>query len=159
MSMAARETPNVRDAREEDLPRLLELMQQLSENGATPEPAVRQATEQHTRSLSELVHGPHSDLLVVEAGGRVVGTCVLYVLPNLSHGAARWGVIENVVVDAAERSHGYGEALMAEAVRRAQDAGCYRVSLMSNLRRSDAHRFYERIGFEYSHAGFTQYLA
>jgi N-acetylglutamate synthase-like GNAT family acetyltransferase len=150
--------PVVREARAEDLPRLLELMQQLSENGARPEGAVREAADQHKAALQQLRGDPGCALLVIEANGRVAGTCVLYLLPNLSHGAKRWAVVENVVVDAAERSRGYGGLLMAEAVRRATDAGCYRVSLMSNLRRTDAHRFYKRIGFDHSHAGFTKYL-
>lgn len=153
--MTALPAPIVRDAREEDLPRLLVLLQQLAEGGASPEARVREATDQHRRTLDELLHGPYCQMLVVEASGRVVGTCVLYVMPNLTHGAARWGIVENVVVDEAERSRGYGELLMAEAVRKAREAGCYRVSLASNNRRTDAHRFYERIGFHASHKGFT----
>ena len=96
--------------------------------------------------------------MVAEAEGKVVGTCALYVLPNLSHGGADWAVVENVVVDARERGKGCGEALMAEAVRMAREAGCYRVSLMSNNRRNRAHQFYSRIGFDSSHQGFTTYF-
>jgi GNAT superfamily N-acetyltransferase len=142
----------------EDLPRLLELYHQLAAGGPAPEAAVRAPSERHRAAVQELLSSPSSHLLVVEDGDRVIGTCVLYTLPNLTHGAARWGVVENVVVDAAERSHGYGETLMAAAVRLAEEAGCYRVSLASNSLRADAHRFYERIGFRHSHKGFTLYF-
>jgi GNAT superfamily N-acetyltransferase len=148
----------VRQAQMEDLPRLLVLMHQLSANGARPESRVEPATPEHLDALNELIADPRCHLLVLEDGGEVRGTCVVYILPNLSHRAARWGVVENVVVEEAFRSHGYGEQLMAEAERLAREAGCYRLSLMSNARRLDAHRFYERIGFDPSHQGFTKYF-
>jgi GNAT superfamily N-acetyltransferase len=39
-------------------------------------------------------------------------------------------------------------------VQRARDLGCYRVQLTSNNARPEAHRFYQRLGFEPSHRGF-----
>jgi GNAT superfamily N-acetyltransferase len=154
----AESAPIVREAVPEDLARLLVLMHQLSANGARPEAEVQSITPTHAAALAELRCTPNYHLLVLEDAGEVRGTCSVYVLPNLSHGAAPWCIVENVVVDEAYRSRGYGEHLMAEAERIARDAGCYRVSLMSNLRRRDAHRFYERIGFDPSHQGFTKYF-
>jgi GNAT superfamily N-acetyltransferase len=133
-------------------------MQQLSANGARPEPDVQVATEQHHGALAALLDDPRYHLLVLEAGGEVLGTCALYVVPNLSHGGAPWSIVENVVVDERARSEGYGELLMAEAERLAREAGAYRLSLMSNARRTQAHRFYNRIGYAPSHQGFTKYL-
>ena len=43
---------------------------------------------------------------------------------------------------------------MREAIARAEAAGCYSVALTSRKERSDAHRFYERLGFERSSEGF-----
>ena len=51
-------------------------------------------------------------------------------------------------------AEGSGAMLVADAVDRARSRGCYRVQLTSNLARSDAHRFYERLGFVPSHVGF-----
>jgi len=61
----------------------------------------------------------------------------------------------DVVVDEHQRSRGYGELLMAEAIRIAKEAGSQRMSLGSNLRRMDSHRFYERLGFQASQKGFV----
>ena len=52
----------------------------------------------------------------------------------------------------------YGMILVAAAVGRAEEAGCYRIQLTSNRQRTDAHRFYEREGFAATHVGFKRLL-
>ena len=156
--MSKDSTARIREARPDDLPRLPVLMQQLSANGAQPEAEVEAVTPSHESALKELIESPYCHLLVLEEGGAVLGTCVVYILPNIPHGAARWAVVEHVVVDEACRSRGYGEQLMAEAERLAREAGAYRLSLMSNVQRVDAHRFYKRLGYGSSHQGFTKYF-
>jgi GNAT superfamily N-acetyltransferase len=39
------------------------------------------------------------------------------------------------------------------AIAEARRQGCFRLQLTSHLTRTDAHRFYERLGFVNSHAG------
>jgi GNAT superfamily N-acetyltransferase len=75
-------------------------------------------------------------------------------VPNLSHRATPWAIIENMIVDEKHRSKSYGEQLIRHAIGVAREAGCYRVSLTSNKRRLDAHRFYERLGFQRTHEAF-----
>jgi GNAT superfamily N-acetyltransferase len=53
---------------------------------------------------------------------------------------------------------GYGESLMRYAIEEARRAGCYKVSLTSNKRRAEAHRFYEKMGFTATHEGFRLLL-
>ena len=146
-------TPKVRLAVEADLPRLVELLAQLA-----PDNPDREDTS------SPLPYGYHlvfrqmmdarQQLFVADIRGKVVGTLVLVVVPNLSHQGTPYAIIENVVVDENQRSKGIGEALIRRAVDEARVAGCYKVSLTSNKRRLDAHRFYERLGFERSHEAF-----
>jgi GNAT superfamily N-acetyltransferase len=57
-------------------------------------------------------------------------------------------------VDESARGLGHGEALIEQAVEEARQAGCYKVSLTSNKRRGEAHRFYERLGFVQTHEAF-----
>ncbi len=148
----------IREAAEADLPRLLELYFQLSQLGSLPEAAPRPVTEAHRAALRALRADPHATCLVLEVGGQVVGTLTVYILANLSHGARPFAVVENVVTDAAVRGRGWGRLLMAHAEELARRQGCYRIVLTSHRRRTDAHRFYERLGFQRSHEGMTKYL-
>jgi GNAT superfamily N-acetyltransferase len=157
--MTAFTETTIRDARPADVPRLLVLLQQLSEQSTSPEAEVRPATEAHYAALRRITEDPNARLLVAEQGGAVIGTLTLYVMPNLSHGGAPFAIVENVVVDAALRGGGHGRLLMAHAEKLAQEAGCYKVSLTSNNKRVPAHAFYNHIGYTNSHKGFTRYLA
>ncbi len=93
-------------------------------------------------------------VLVAEDDGGIAGALVLAIVENITRKGTPYAIIENVVVDDAARGKRHGEALIEAAVEEARQAGCYKVSLTSNKRRSDAHRFYERLGFVQTHEAF-----
>jgi GNAT superfamily N-acetyltransferase len=97
-------------------------------------------------------------LLVAVVDGEVMGTAVLVILPGLAHGISHWGVVEFMVVDETHRSRGIGQVLMDRAAELAQEAGCYKIMLGSNKKRTDAHRFYRKAGYTATHEGFTRYF-
>jgi GNAT superfamily N-acetyltransferase len=145
--------PKIRAATRADLPRIVELLQQLSlddprEDPGPPLPAA------YLEAFDAIQQDPRQQHLVLEIDGQVLGTLVLIVLPSLSHHARSYAILEDVVVDGTARSRGYGELLVRHAIELARQAGCYRVGLTSNQRRLDAHRFYERLGFQPTHQGF-----
>ena len=147
----------VRRARPADRPRLLELLWQLSEQSQYPEAAARELGAEQLAALERLSQDPRSQIFVAELEGAVVGTLTLYLLPNLSHGGRQFALVENVVVDQELRGTGCGRILMRHAERLATESGCYKVTLTSNRKRAPAHAFYERIGYDRSHFGFTRY--
>jgi GNAT superfamily N-acetyltransferase len=142
---------SVRDATEADLPRLIELLAQLAPDVPDREDPARFGV--YAAALARLT-AEGQRILVLEDGGAIVATLALVVVQNLSHTATPYAIIENVVVDETRRGQGYGEALLRHAIEEARRAGCYKVSLTSNKRRTDAHRFYERLGFERTHEAF-----
>nr|WP_229789969.1 GNAT family N-acetyltransferase [Pilimelia terevasa] len=97
---------------------------------------------------------PHQLLAVAERDGRVVGTLQLTFLPGLARRGTTRAQIEAVRVASGERGSGLGATLMEWAVEQARDRGCGLVQLTSDSSRTDAHRFYERLGFKASHVGF-----
>ena len=143
----------MRHATEADLPRIVELLAQLSLDESREElgPPLPETCR---RAFQQIQADPNQRLLVAEAGGRVVGTASLLIVPNLSHQGRPYAIVENVVVDATERGAGYGELLLRHAMEEARRAGCYKLSLTSNKRRTEAHRFYGRLGFQATHEGF-----
>src|SRR5215217_1832717 len=151
-------TATIREARAEDIPRLLELLLQLSETSQHPEEEIRPLTDGHRAALERMSADPKASLFVLEDGGHIVGTYALYLLPNLSHGGRAFAIVENVVVDGTLRGKGLGRVLMEHAERLARAAGCYKLGLTSNNKRAPAHAFYESLGFDQSHKGFTMYL-
>jgi hypothetical protein len=47
---------------------------------------------------------------------------------------------------------------MADVLRRARDAGCYKIQLLSRKGRAEAHAFYNQQGLEPVAEGFRRYL-
>ncbi|MGR7026110.1 GNAT family N-acetyltransferase [Geodermatophilus sp. URMC 62] len=93
-------------------------------------------------------------LVVAEDGGTVVGTLQLTVIPGLARGGTLRAQVEGVRVAAALRRRGLGAAVLAWVADEARRRGATLVQLTTDKRRTDAHRFYERLGYVASHEGF-----
>lgn len=105
-------------------------------------------------ALERLSGDPHQHLMVAVRGGRVVGTLQLTIVPGLSRRGSTRSIIEGVRVHADERGSGLGTELIEWAISESRQQGCQLVQLTSDITRTDAHRFYERLGFEATHVGF-----
>lgn len=105
-------------------------------------------------AFAAIVSSPRDELVVAEVDGKVVGTLQLTVLTDLTHRGGRRAHIEAVRVDNALRGLGIGAQLFAWVIERARQHGCHLVQLTTNKQRSDAQRFYERLGFVASHVGY-----
>jgi GNAT superfamily N-acetyltransferase len=109
----------------------------------------------YLRAFDAVDADPAHLLVVAETeDGTVVGTLQLSALPGLAHRGALRGQLEAVHVRTDRRSTGLGTAMVTWAVAEARRTGCAMVQLTSQKRRTDAHRFYERLGFARSHEGF-----
>ncbi|MET9253662.1 GNAT family N-acetyltransferase [Streptomyces sp. NPDC003717] len=109
-------------------------------------------------AFERLAVDPNQHLVVAVRSGRVVGTLQLTVVPGLSRRGATRSIIEAVRIHAEERGGGLGTLLIEWAVDESRRQGCQLVQLTSDKSRTDAHRFYERLGFTASHAGFKREL-
>jgi len=91
---------------------------------------------------------PDYNVYVAEYGNIIVGTFALAIMDNLAHMGARSGLIEDVVVATSMQGKGIGKRMMEHAINICKEKGCYKALLSSNLKRENAHRFYEGIGFK-----------
>ncbi len=101
---------------------------------------------------------PHQFLAICEMDGAVVGTMQLTRIPGLSHKGMTRLLIEGVRVHRDARAHGIGTRMVTWAIDYAREQGCGMVQLTTDKSRADAHRFYERLGFEATHLGFKMKL-
>ncbi|WP_448808775.1 GNAT family N-acetyltransferase [Agromyces bauzanensis] len=113
----------------------------------------------YERAFEAIDADPAQTLVAVEASdGAVVGTMQLTLIPGLARGGAARLQVEAVRVAESARGLGLGTAMMRWAIERARESGAALVQLTSDARRADAHRFYERLGFEASHVGYKLFF-
>ena len=105
-------------------------------------------------AFERIAADPAQHLIVAERRGRIIGALQLTLIAGLSRRGATRALIEAVRVASAARGSGTGTALMEYAIDVARSSGAAVVQLTSDLSRADAHRFYERLGFSRTHAGF-----
>ncbi|MGW7100192.1 N-acetyltransferase family protein [Streptomyces sp. NPDC054838] len=141
----------IRPAAEADLPEIVSML------ADDPLGATRESPENlapYAEALKCLRDDPRQHMMVAVRGERVVGTLQLTVVAGLSRRGATRAIIEGVRVHADERGSGLGTRLIEWAIEQSRRENCALVQLTSDATRTDAHRFYERLGFTASHVGF-----
>ncbi len=132
----------IRSAVSSDLPQLLTLYQQLN----TSDPLL--SPEQAAEIWSEFILNHCCTCYIVEIDKKLVASSVITIIPNFTRGGRPYGVIENVITHCDYRKQGIGTALMNHLIGFAKEKNCYKVMLQSGIVRKDAHRFYEKAGFD-----------
>ncbi|WNG51811.1 GNAT family N-acetyltransferase [Archangium minus] len=96
---------------------------------------------------------------VDEREGQVVGTVLLHLCPDVMFEERPYALLENLVVDPGARGRGSGRALLEHAERVCREHGCTKVMLLSGVHRTEAHAFFERLGYSGSVSrAFKKYL-
>ena len=124
-----------------DLPSLLELYRQLDADDD-------ESTVEHSMKVwKEIEDDPDIRYFGAVDGGRVVSSCYAAYVPNLTRGNRGICFIENVITDKEYRRRGLASRVIDMAVAFAKERHCYKVILQSGIARTEAHRFYESMGF------------
>ena len=100
--------------------------------------------------LTLLKAGGIARALVATQGGEVIGLATIHLRHALNH-AAPLAQLSLLVIDERMRGRGVGRTLVAAAEAWAREQGCHRIIVTTALQRSEAHAFYERVG--YTHTG------
>lgn len=146
---------SVRRATADDIPEIVAMLADdpLGAHRETPSDLTPYRT-----AFARIDGDPNQHLVVAVRDGRTVGTLHLTVIPGLSRRGAARSLIEAVRIHADARATGLGTRLIEWAVSESRRQDCVLVQLTSDATRVDAHRFYERLGFEASHLGFKMAL-
>lgn len=131
-------TPRIRPARMDDAERLAELATQL---GYPATPAEIEAR------LQQILADPDHVVYVAEVPGE--GACgFAHMYAGIALESGPRAELLGLVTHAALRSRGLGSLLVAEAERWAREKGFTTMCVRCNVVRVDAHRFYERLGYQ-----------
>ena len=141
----------IREATPADLPAILAM---LAEDTVPADRETDPADPRYAAAFDAIAADPNQLLAAAELHGRVIGTLQLSFLPGLSFRGALRGQIEAVRIASDLRGRRFGEQLIEWAVDRCRERDCFMVQLTSSNERTDAHRFYERLGWMQSHKGF-----
>jgi ribosomal protein S18 acetylase RimI-like enzyme len=126
---------------ENELLPLLELYQQLN-------PTDDIMSEKTAKDVWDAIKTQNIKYFVAKENGKIISSCYICIISNLTRGGKSIGYIENVITDTAYRRMGIGKTVVENAIEYAKDQNCYKVLLQSGNKRTEAHRFYESIGFD-----------
>ena len=97
---------------------------------------------------ADIFDDPNIHYIVAECDGKLVSSCTIAIIKNLTRNLRPYGLIENVVTHPDYREKGLGTKILKEAVEIAKESNCYKVMLMTSSKREETLRFYEKAGFE-----------
>jgi len=143
----------IREARAEDLDKILELYLYLHEE------SIPEHDGHLEKTWEQIVSDPNHHLIVNEVDGKIVSSCVCVIIPNLSRGVRPYAFIENVVTHADYRKKGYAHECLDYAKQIAQSQNCYKMMLLTGSKRPETLAFYEHAGYNSTDkTAFIQWL-
>ena len=143
----------VREVNYDDLQGLLELYTQLHDN---PFPDVNETL---LTTWKKIVNDENHHIIVAEKNGQIVSSCVLVIIPNLTHFQRSHAVIENVITDILFRTQGLASACLEYAKQIAIQNNCYKIMLLTGSKQENTLAFYEQCGYNRNDkTAFIQWL-
>jgi len=148
---------NFRMATIEDVKDIVALLAD-DELGKTRERTSEVVDAEYIQSFKDIEAQAGNQILLAVENETVIGCLQLTFIPTLARGGMKRAQIEGVRVHKEHQKKGVGRALFEEAIRLSKESHCGLVQLTTDKRRSDAHIFYERLGFEVTHEGMKLFL-
>lgn len=131
----------IREVQYKDLPQLLEIYSYLHDNSI---PLLNNEIE---KIWDGMMNDPYHHIIVGIESGTIISSCVLIVVPNLTHNQRPYALIENVITHPEHRAKGYATRILDYAKRIAIDNNCYKIMLMTSSRKKSTLNFYKRAGY------------
>ncbi len=141
-----------RVATRDDIPDIVRLLAD-DDLGSQREAYMEPLPAEYYAAFEQIDKDLNHELIVAETGGSVIGTLHLMFLPSISYQGGLRAQVESVRVAREYQSQGIGSRMMKWAIERAKQRGAHIVQLTTHKTREDAHRFYQRLGFQKSHLG------
>lgn len=131
----------IKEITESDLNGLLGLYTQLHDN------PIPQIGEKINKILADILNDKNHHILIGCIENRIVSSCVLVTIPNLTHSQRPYAIIENVITDEKYRNKGYATEILNFARQIAINEDCYKIMLMTGSKKESTLKFYEKCGY------------
>ncbi len=136
----------------EDVPTLVGLLAD-DELGAHRERVEAEHRPKYIAAMHAICADPRNEIVVGVLGDDIVAMAQVTYIPGLSRYASERLQFEGVRVARAYRGSGYGRQLISTVLHRARERGCALAQLTTDKQRTEAHSFYQSLGFVPSHEG------
>jgi ribosomal protein S18 acetylase RimI-like enzyme len=131
----------IREADKNDLHALLQLYTQLHDN------LMPEINENLLGLWETIILDKNHHIIVAAEDDKIVSSCVLIIVPNLTHHQRPYALIENVITTDSYRKQGLASACLACAKQIAQQNGCYKIMLMTGSKKDRTLNFYRKAGY------------
>lgn len=148
----------IRQAARQDVDAIVRLANAGGPDGKPRQELPSVLPDTYVQAFAIIDSDPNHLLMVAEQDQAVVGTLQLTFLTYLANAGRQDALIEAVHVSAAHRRQGIGTTMLQWAIEEARKRDCRRVQLTTDKRRTEAHVFYRRLGFSFTHEGAKLYL-
>lgn len=143
----------IREVIANDLNDLLGLYRQLHDN---PMPETNNQLE---LLWERILKDKNQHIVVAIENNKIVSSCVVVIIPNLTHSQQPYALIENVITDINYRKKGYGAAVLNFAKEIAVRENCYKLMLLTSSKKESTLKFYEQAGYNKNDkTGFIQWI-
>jgi len=126
-----------------ELKQLLDLYKYLNEDDPELE-----LNDELLELWSKILQDSNLYYVVISIDGKIVSSCTLAVIKNLTRNARPYGLIENVVSHPDYRKRGLGTKVLHKAIEICREKNCYKVMLLTASKEETTLRFYEKAGFD-----------
>lgn len=137
----------------EDLPEIISMLVD-DVYGAQRESVTEKISDKYLSAFKKIQEDPNQELTVAEINGNKVATFQLTFIQYLNFEGALRAQVEAVRTHSDYRGQGIGTKVLNYAINRAREKDCQLIQLTSDKRRTEAIKFYEKLGFKASHEGF-----
>ena len=135
----------LRPGKEEDLPRILELIQELADYEKAPDEVENTVELMREEGFGE---NPIFGFVVAQRGQDIIGTAIYYTKYSTWKGKKFY--LEDLIVTESERGNGVGKALFDECRRLTKEGGYYSMMWQVLDWNRPAINFYKKYGSEFS---------
>lgn len=143
----------IREIRDDDFTLLMELYTHLHEN------EIPEKDERINQIWQSIISDRNHHIIVAEIEGKIVSSCVVVIIPNLTRNQRPYAIVENVVTHKYYRSQGLATACMNYAKEIALKENCYKMMLLTGSKEESTLNFYRRAGYNSNDkTAFIQWL-